>query len=175
MVVTLAVLPACALKVHVYWQQWDRHRTMSPRLYRISTIQDFGERGPMQVIEKGSLIKMFERWKWYIWMGFGLTFWKLNRSWTGDGTMVTYAQVRYSDLGDYVWVVCVYIVNKSGKRLCNSSGWFYKLVKPSSVIVESQEDCGFSKSILKSPSTRISAWGLTVWMLSNICTKLSNH
>ena len=35
-------------------------------------------------------------------MGFGLTFWKLNRSGTGDGTMVTYAQVRYTDLGDYV-------------------------------------------------------------------------
>ena len=28
--------------------------------------------------------------------------------------MVTYAQVRYTDLGDYVWVVCVYMVNKSG-------------------------------------------------------------
>ena len=37
--------------------------------------------------------------------------------------MVTYAQVRYTDLGDYVWVVCIYIymVNKSGRRLCNSS------------------------------------------------------
>ena len=47
--------------------------------------------------------------------------------------------------------------------------------KSSSVIVESQEECGFSKSILKSPSTRISSWSLTVWMLSIICTKLSNH
>ena len=142
----------------------------------ISTIQDFSERGPVQVIEKGSLVKMFERSKWYIWMGFGLRFWKLNRSWTGDGTMVTYAQVRYTDLGDYVWVVCIYIymVNKSGRRLCNSSRWLHKL-GPSSLIVESQEDCGFSKSILKSPSTRISAWGLTVWILSIICTKLSNH
>ena len=27
----------------------------------------------------------------------------------GDGTMVTYAQVRYTDLGVYVWVVCIYI------------------------------------------------------------------
>ena len=26
---------------------------------------------------------------------------------TGDGTMVTYAEVRYTDLDDYVWVVCV--------------------------------------------------------------------
>ena len=47
--------------------------------------------------------------------------------------------------------------------------------KPSSVIVESQEECAFSKSILKSPSTRISAWGLTVLILSIICTQLSNH
>ena len=30
---------------------------------RISTIQDFSERGPVQVIEKGSLVKMFERSK----------------------------------------------------------------------------------------------------------------
>ena len=29
----------------------------------ISTVQDFSERGPVQVIEKGSLIKMFERSK----------------------------------------------------------------------------------------------------------------
>ena len=41
-----------------------------------------------------------------------------------------------------------YMVNKCGRRLC--------LVKPSNVIVESQEECGFSRSILKSPSTRIS-------------------
>ena len=58
-------------------------------------------------VGKGSLVKMFERSKWYIWMGFGLTFWKLNRSWTGDGTIVTYAQVRYTDLGDYGWVICI--------------------------------------------------------------------
>ena len=136
MVVTFDVLPACALKMHVYWQQWDRHCTMSPRLYGISTIQDFSERGPVQVTEKGSLVKLFERSKWYIWMAFELTFWKLNRSWTGDGTIVTYAQVRYLDLGDNVWVVFIYIythththiymVNKSGGRLCNSSRWFHK-------------------------------------------------
>ena len=30
-------------------------------------------------------------------------------------------------------------------------------VRPSSVIVESQEECGFSKSILKSPNKRMSA------------------
>ena len=54
-------------------------------------------------------------------------------------------------------------------------GDFTSWVKPSSVIVESQEECGFNKSILKSPSTRISEWGLTVWLLSIILTKLSNH
>ena len=31
--------------------------------------------------------------------------------------MVTYAQVGYTDLGDYVWVVCIYMVNKIGRRL----------------------------------------------------------
>ena len=31
--------------------------------------------------------------------------------------MVSYAKVRYSGLGDYVWVLCVYIVNKSGRCL----------------------------------------------------------
>ena len=34
----------------------------------ISSIQDFSERGPVQVVEKGSLIKMFESSKWYIYM-----------------------------------------------------------------------------------------------------------
>ena len=48
-------------------------------------------------------------------------------------------------------------------------GDFTSWVKPSSVIVESQEECGFSKSILKYPSTSISAWGLTVSMLSITC------
>ena len=90
--------------------------------------------------------------------------------------MVTYAQVRYTDLGDYVWVVCIYIWSIRVADVCvilvrDFTSW----VKPSSVIVESQEECGFSKSVLTSPSTRISAWGLTVWMLSIICTKLSNH
>ena len=69
----------------------------------------------------------------------------------------------------YIWSirvadVCVILV-----------GDFTSGFKPSSVIVESQEECGFSKSILKSASARISAWGLTVRMLSIVCTKLSNH
>ena len=81
----------------------------------------------------------------------------------------TLTSVIMSGLFVYIWSireadVCVILV-----------GDFARWVKPSSVIVESQEECGFSKSILKSPSTRISAWGLTVWILSIICTKLSNH
>ena len=93
-------------------------------------------------------------------------------------TVVTYAQVSYTDLDDYVWVVRIYIYIWSIRvaDVCVILvGDFTSWVKPGSVIVESQEECGFSKSILKSPSTRISAWGLTVWMLSIICTKLSNH
>ena len=89
-------------------------------------------------------------------MGFGLTFWKLNRSWTGDGTMVTYPQVRYTDLGDYVWVVCVYMVNKSGRRLCNII-CLCKSILVGDFTSWVNEACGFSRSILKSPSTRISA------------------
>ena len=67
----------------------------------------------------------------------------------------TLTSVITSGLFVYIWSirvadVCVILV-----------GDFTSWVKPSSVIVESQEECGFSKSILKSPSTRISAWGLT--------------
>ena len=32
--------------------------------------------------------------------------------------MVTYAQVRYIDLGDYVWVVCVYIRSIRVAHVC---------------------------------------------------------
>ena len=81
----------------------------------------------------------------------------------------TLTPVITSGLIVYIWSirvadVCVILL-----------GDFTSWVKPSSVIVESQEKCGFSKSILKYPSTRISAWGLTVWVLSITCTKLSNH
>ena len=70
--------------------------------------------------------------------------------------MVTYAQVRYTDLDDYVWVVCIYIWSIRVADVCVILvGDFTSWVKPSSVIVESQEECGFSKSILKSPSTRL--------------------
>ena len=64
--------------------------------------------------------------------------------------MVTYAQVRYSELGDYVWVVCIYIWSVRVADVCVILvGDFTSWVKPSSVIVESQEECGFSKSIIK--------------------------
>ena len=81
----------------------------------------------------------------------------------------TLTSVIMSGLFVYIWSireagVCVILV-----------GDFVRWVKRISVIVESQEEYGFSKSILKFPSTRISVWGLTVWMLSIICTKLSNH
>ena len=90
----------------------------------------------------------------------------------GDGHLCssgTLTSVIMSGLFVYIWsirVADIYVI---------LVGDFTSWVKPSSVIVESQEECGFSKSILNSPGTRISAWGLTVWMLSIICTKLSNH
>ena len=60
--------------------------------------------------------------------------------------MVTYAQVR---LFVYIWSirvadVCAILV-----------GDFISWVMPSSVIAESQEECGFSISILISPRTRM--------------------
>ena len=57
-----------------------------------------------------------------------------------SGLFVYIRSIRVAD-------VCVILV-----------GDFTSWVKPSSVIVESQEECDFSKSILISPNTRISAW-----------------
>ena len=34
--------------------------------------------------------------------------------------MVTYAQVKYTDFDDNVWIICV-LVDRSSRRLCNSS------------------------------------------------------
>ena len=65
----------------------------------------------------------------------------------------TLTSVIMSGLFVYIWsirVADIYVI---------LVGDFTSWVKPSSVIVESQEECGFSKSILNSPSTRISAWG----------------
>ena len=54
--------------------------------------------------------------------------------------MVTYAQVRYTDLPDYVWVVCIYIWSIRVADVCVILvGDFTSWVKPSSVIVESRK------------------------------------
>ena len=63
----------------------------------------------------------------------------------------TLTSVITSGLFVYIWSirvadVCVNLVDD-----------FTSWVKPNSVIVGSQEECGFSRLILKSPSTRISA------------------
>ena len=142
----------------------------------ISTVQDFSERGPVQVIEKGRLIKMFERpklyiYKWVLGSHFGslIDLEQEMGQWSLMLRSGTLTSVITSGLFVYIWLirvadVWVILVGDVTSR-----------VKPSIVIVESQEECGFSKSILKSPSTRIPAWDLTVWMLSIICTKLSNY
>ena len=68
--------------------------------------------------------------------------------------MFTDAQVRYNDLCECIWVVWSISVADVGVILvCDSIGW----VRPSSVIVESQEECGFSKSILQYGNKRMSA------------------
>ncbi len=141
----------------------------------IGTIQDFSERGPVQVMKKVALLKSLKDrndiYEWVLGSHFGslIDLEQEMGQWSLMLRSGTLTSVITSGLFVYIWSirvadVCVILV-----------GDFTSWVKPSSVIVESQEECGFSKSILKSPSTRISAWGLTVWMLSIICTKLSNH
>ena len=59
----------------------------------------------------------------------------------------TLTSVITSGLCVYIWSIRmadVYVI---------LVGDFTSWVKPSSVIVESQEECGFSKSVLKSPNT----------------------
>ena len=63
MVVTLDVLPACAIRCMSIDNSEIDIIPCRQGFIGISTIQDFSERGPMQVIEKGSLVKMFERAK----------------------------------------------------------------------------------------------------------------
>ena len=58
----LDVLPACALKVPTENSETDIVPCRQGFI-GISTVQDFSEQGPVQVIKKGSLIKMFERSK----------------------------------------------------------------------------------------------------------------
>ena len=131
----------------------------------------------MQVTEKGSLALLKrlkdqnDIYEWVLGSHFGslIDLEQEMGQWSLMLRPGTLTSVITSGLFVYIWSirvadVCVILV-----------GDFTSCVKPSSVIVESQEECGFSKSILKSPSTRISSWSLTVWMLSIICTKLSNH
>ena len=47
--------------------------------------------------------------------------------------MITYAQVRYTDLGDYVWVVCVIWSIRVADICVTLVGDFTSWVKPSSV------------------------------------------
>ena len=80
--------------------------------------------------------------------------------------MVTDAQVRYNDLCECIWVVCIceciwvvciiwsVSVADVGVILVDDS---ISRVKHSSVIVESRKECGFSKSILQYGNKRMSA------------------
>ena len=56
----------------------------------------------------------------------------------------SHVQVRYTDLGDYVWVVYIWSIRVADVCVI-LVGDFTSWVKSSSVIVESQEECGFSK------------------------------
>ena len=99
-------------------------------------------------------IKMLERSKR---MGFEFTFWKLKRFCTGDVLMITDAQVRYNDLCECIWVVCIIwsvSVADVGVILVDDSK---SRVRHSSIIVEFQKGCGFSKSILQYGNKRMSA------------------
>ena len=63
--------------------------------------------------------------------------------------MITDAQVRYNDLCECIWIVCIIwsvsVADVGVILVCDS----VSRVRHSSVIVESQKKCGFSKSILQ--------------------------
>ena len=63
----------------------------------------------------------------------------------------TLTSVNASELFVYIWSISVADV---GVILV---GDYVSWVRPSGVILESQEKCGFSKSVLKSPNKRMSA------------------
>ena len=71
--------------------------------------------------------------------------------------MVTDAHVRYNDLCECIWVVCIIwsvsVADVGVILVCDS----VSRVRHSSVIVESQKECGFSKSILQYRNKRMSA------------------
>ena len=68
----------------------------------ISTLQDLSEQGPVQVSAKGIVSKCSKDQNDIISTDFSLI--DLE---TWDGTLVAYAQVRYIDLDDNDWIVCV--------------------------------------------------------------------
>ena len=53
----------------------------------------------------------------------------------------------------YIYIWSISVADVGVILVGDSISW----VRPSSVIVESQEECGFSKSMLKSPNKRMSA------------------
>ena len=98
----------------------------------ISTVQDFSERGPVQVIEKGRLIKMFERpklyiYKWVLGSHFGslIDFDQEMGQWSHMLRSGTLTSVITSGLFVYIYThlgcLYIYMINMSGRRLCNSS------------------------------------------------------
>ena len=85
----------------------------------ISTIQDFGERGPVQVTEKGSLIQMFEEdrndiYEWVLGSHFGslIDLEQEIGQWLLMLRSGTLTSVITSRLFVYIYI---------GRRLCNSS------------------------------------------------------
>jgi len=77
----------------------------------------------------------------------------------------TLTSVNASELFVYIWSINVADV---GVILVGDSiSW----VRPSGVIVETQEECGFRKSMLKFLNKRMSALGFTARRLSIICIK----
>ena len=65
----------------------------------------------------------------------------------------TLTSVNASGLFVYIYIWSISVADVGLILVGDSISW----VRPSSVIVESQEECGFSKSILKSPNKRMSA------------------
>ena len=65
----------------------------------------------------------------------------------------TLTSVNASGLFVYIYIWSISVADVGVILVGDSISW----VRPSSVIVGSQEECGFSKSILKSPNKRMSA------------------
>ena len=80
-------------------------------------------------------------------VGFEFKRWKCNIFWTGDGAVVTDAQVRYTDLSECLLIDCIILVGDS-----------VSLVGPGSVTVESQEE--LTQNAIKKPNRSMLALGL---------------